>query len=156
MILLAAMIWAPPVSAKYCTKKPTGMILCRMMDTSGRPYDATLTISYAKQGWSAMVGLFIEHAMIMEGNAKIKIGGGEIQELEYVSTHRDVTPQNLLLEAAVYKISEEQLRQMGESGGFIRFFLPSEETDELEIKFWARRFSDIDDFIAETKETLGF
>lgn len=126
------------------------------MDTSGRPYNATLTISYARQGWSAMVGVFVTDALILEGNARIKIGDGDIQELEYISTHRDVTPQDMLLEAVVYKISEEQLRQFGTAGGYIRFFLPSEESDELEIKFWTKRFSDIEEYIAETKETLGF
>ena len=92
---------------------------------------------------------------MLEGDAKIKMGDGEIKTIPYVTTRKDITSTEELIEAVVYHPSEELLREIGESGGMIKFWLPSTQGEELEVKFRAMRFKNLDKFIAETKETLG-
>ena len=156
MLLVALFIWSPPLSAKFCkTDSSTGIVLCRFTDTTGRPHDATIAISLTKQGWAMTIALFLEDWIMLEGDAKVKVGKSDIQTIPYVNTHRDITADNRLMEAGVYLVSEELLMEMNQSGGKITFWLPANDTEEQEIKFLALRFSKLDEFIEEAKTTLG-
>jgi hypothetical protein len=156
MLLLATILWTPPLSAKYCKKNSAGKpTSCRFTDNTGRPHDATISISYTQQGWSLMLAFYIKDWLMLEGDAKIKMGDSEIQTIPYVTTRKDITSTEELIEAVVYRPSEELLWELDESSGMIKFWLPSSEGEELEVKFRAMRFKNLDKFIAETKETLG-
>ena len=102
-----------------------------------------------------MLAFFLDDWLMLEGDAKIQMGDGEIKTIPYVTTRKDVTSQELLIEAVVYRADEKLLRELNESSGWIRFWVPSSEGEELEVKFLAKRFKKLDKFIAETKETLG-
>jgi len=156
LLLMAILLWSPSISAKYCKQNSSGKTTsCRFSDNTGRPHDATISISYTQQGWSLMLAFYIEDWLMLEGDAKIKMGDGEVKTIPYVTTRKDITSTEQLIEAVVYRPSEELLREISEAGGMIKFWLPSTLGEELEVKFRAMRFKNLDKFVDETKETLG-
>ncbi len=102
-----------------------------------------------------MAVVFVKDFVMVEGDASIRIGKGEIHNLEYVNTHRDITPGGMMMEAAIYRVSEELLQILGNSSGRIRFRLSASEAKDQEIKAMGGNFSELDEYIAETKATLG-
>ena len=95
-----------------------------------------------------------EFAMI-EGDAKAQTKDGEMYNLEYVSTRRDMAPRRLVKEMPVYLVSEAFLHEMGSAKGKVIFLLSAEDPKEVEVKFSSGLFDDIDAFIAETKTVLA-
>lgn len=156
VVILVLLFWSQAASAEFCTRDATGKELsCRYTDTNGRPHNAMMTISYTQQGWSLMVAIFLdEDWKMIEGDGKLRFKDDTVLDLEYATTHRDLTEQGRLMEAAFYMVGEDVLEKIGSSKGSMYFHLPSEQ-GELELKFWTKRFKEMDDFIAETKATVG-
>jgi hypothetical protein len=156
VLLLAIFLWSPQVSAEYCkTNASTDLISCRYSDHNGKPHNASLTISYTRQGWSMMIAIFVDDWLMLEGDASIQMGDDKVRELKYITSHKDLTEQGALMEAVTFLVSEELLLEMQSSKGTFRITLPAKEADDLELKFWAKRYKKLDKFIAETKAALG-
>ena len=102
-----------------------------------------------------MIAVFLEEFAMIEGDAKVKSSAGGVQSIEHITTRRDMTPGGRMMEAAIYKVSESQLRELGNSRGKVRFYLNgslSGKDEEVEVA--ASLFSDIDEYIDETKTVL--
>ena len=93
---------------------------------------------------------------MIDQDATVKPGKGrEIQTLEYVNTRRDMTPSGKMMEAAIYKVSEEFLRELGTAKGKVRFYLAgSNSRKDLEVEVSSGLFKDMDEYIEETKTEL--
>ena len=102
-----------------------------------------------------MIAVFLEDWLMLEGDASIQMGDDKVRELKYVTSHKDLTEQGALMEAVTFMVSEELLLEMQSSKGTFRITLPAKEADDLELKFWAKRYKKLDEFIAETKSRLG-
>ena len=104
-----------------------------------------------------MIAVFLDEFAMIEGDATVQPGKRkDIQSIEYVTTHRDMTPEGLMMEAPIYRVSEQLLHELGEAKGKVRFWLAgnSSKKDE-EVEVAAGLFSDIDAYISETKTVLG-
>jgi len=104
-----------------------------------------------------LIAVFLKEFAMIEGDAKVKTKGGEIDTIEYITTRRDMTHGGSMMEAPMYRVSEELLRKWGNSSGKVRFLLSATQAKghEVEVEVAASRFSDIDAYIAETKNVLG-
>ncbi len=103
-----------------------------------------------------MIVVFLDEFAMIEGDATVKPGkGGEIQSIEYVTIRRDMTPGGRLMEAPIYRVSEELLHELGKAKGKARFWLAASSSKDIEVEVAARLFSGIDEYIAETKAKLG-
>ena len=92
---------------------------------------------------------------MVEGDAKFKVRGHELQTIEYVTTARDVAPGDQVVEAAVYKISEEQLLQLADASGKVKFTVSAAEAKDQVIKVQSVLFKELPEYIAETKAAVG-
>lgn len=101
------------------------------------------------------VTVTLEEFAMIEGNAKTHTKDGEMFNLEYVSTRRDVAPRRKVKEMPVYLVSEAFLHELGNAKGKVIFLLSAEDPKEVEVKFSSGLFDDIDAFIAETKTVLA-
>lgn len=153
-IIVMLFLWCSPVSAEYCTVKSDGKSTSCIYKISRIPKNTQIVISYTQQGWSMLIAVFLDEFVMIEGDATVKPGRGEIQSIEHVTTRRDMTPEGLLMEAPIYRVSEELLRELGNSRGKIRFWLAASESKDKEVEVAASLFSDIDEFIDETKAKL--
>ena len=95
-----------------------------------------------------------EFAMI-EGEAKVQTKDGEMYNLEYVSTRRDVAPRRMIREMPVYLVSEAFLHELGSAKGKVIFLLSAEDPKEVKVKLSSGLFDDMDAYIAETKIVLA-
>lgn len=156
LLMLILLIWAMPADAGFCSRDDdTGTLSCRYIDTNGRPHNAMMTISLSREGWSLMVAVFLDEDWLMiEGDGKILFKDETVFELEYAATRRDLTEQNRLMEAAFFVVEEDVLRKIGSSKGSMFITVPSEQGD-IELKFWTKRFKEMDAFIAEAKGAAG-
>jgi hypothetical protein len=156
LIFAVTILWYSPVSAKYCTfKSETNKRSC-LYKIDRIENNSQIVISYTSQGWSMMIAVFLKEFAMLEGEATVKPGRGEdAQAIEYVATRRDMTYEGLMMEAPIYKLSEDLLHQLGKAKGKVRFFLVGESKKEIEVEVAASLFSDIEDYIAETKTELG-
>lgn len=102
-----------------------------------------------------MVVIFLDEFAMVEDDAKVKIGKGEKQNMKFVTTHRDITPEGLVMEAAVYQVSEELLHNLSNADGKVRFYLAASQAKEQQVPVVASRFSKLDEYVAETKSALG-
>ena len=102
-----------------------------------------------------MIAVFLDDFVMIEGDAKVKPGKGKMLSIKHFTTHRDVTPEGLMMEAPIYLVTETQLRELGSAKGKVRFYLSaSDSKDEEEVEVAASLFSDIDAYITETKTVL--
>jgi hypothetical protein len=101
-----------------------------------------------------MVAIFVDDWVMLEGDASIQMGDDKVRELKYITSHKDLTEQGALMEAVTFLVSEELLLEMQSSKGTFRITLPAKEADDLELKFWTKRYKKLDKFIAETKAAL--
>lgn len=156
LLMLAMLTWAMPASAKFCTRdEASDALSCRYTDTNGRPHNAMMTISLSREGWSLMVAIFLDKDWLMlEGDGKLTFKDGTVLDLKHVKTHRDLTERERLMEAAFFMVDEDLLHKIGSSKGSMFFTIPTEK-GEVELKFWTKRFKEMDEFIAETKATVG-
>lgn len=155
IILLAITLWTAPVYAKYCERNPsTDRISCKFVDTNGKPHNASMTLTLTREGYSMMIAVFVEEWFMLGGATTVQMGDAEPVEIQYKGTRRDMTEQGRLMEAAVFLVDEEFLQKMHQSKGMIVFRIATEK-DELEVRFWARRFKKLDDYIAETQAILN-
>ena len=97
------------------------------------------------------VTVVLKEFAMFEGDAKAHTKDGEMYNLEYVSTRRDMAPRRLVKEMPVYHVSEAFLHELGSAKGKVIFLLSAEDPKEVEVKFSSGLFDDIDAFIAETK-----
>jgi len=151
---MAIALWSSPVSAGFCKYDSSGRVRSCEFKVTGLKKQSQVVISYTQEGWSLMAVIFIDEFVFVEGDASIKIGKRELQNLEYVATRRDVVVGGMM-EAGVYKVNEEMLHQIANSDGGIRLYLAASESEDRVIKANASRFSDLEDYIAETKTVLG-
>jgi hypothetical protein len=156
LLLIAGVACSQAAAAEFCTRdEATDVLSCRYTDNNGRPHDAMMTISLTREGWSLMLAVFLnEEWLMMEGDASVRFKDDSVFELDYLTTHRDLTEQGRLMEAAFFEVEEDLLRKIGNSKGSMYFNVPAEKGD-LELKFWTKRFKDMDAFLAETKATVG-
>ncbi|MBT8070625.1 MAG: hypothetical protein HKP21_14040 [Xanthomonadales bacterium] len=155
IIFLAMFSWSAPVAAKFCNvNEAENKTLCRYKATR-LPDNAQIFITYTDQGFSMMIVIFLEEFAMVEGDARMKTKKGEMQTLEYVTTHHDMTPEGLMMEAGVYKVTESMLRELGNARGKVRFWLPANDTKDQQLKIAASKFSELEEYIEETKSTLG-
>jgi hypothetical protein len=155
--LVALFMWSSPVSAEFCKKKSTGNAISCMYKIDRIEKKSQIIFSYTRQGWSMMIVVFLEEFQMIEGSAKVKPGRGtDTQSIEYVTTRRDMTPEGEMMEAPIYKVSEELLHVLGKAKGRVKFWLPGGlSRKDLEVKLTGSLFSDIEAYITETKSELG-
>jgi len=155
LILLAAFLWCSPVFAEYCgLSHESGRTECKFRTDSGSK-DSSIVVSHNEQGWTMTVTVILKEFVMIEGDAKLMTKDGEIHDLEYVSTRRDVAPRRKWKESPVYLVSEALLRELGSTKGKLLFMLASEDPKDMEVKFSSGTFEDIDVFIAEAKTVLA-
>lgn len=156
LIPLILLLWCPPASAKYCTVKAEGKSRSCIFKVDRIPHNSQIIISYTKQGWSMLIVVFMDEFAIIEGPATVKIKGGKKHTIEHMTTQRDMTPSGRMMEAPIYKVSEELLRELGHAKGKVRFWLRGEEIKkDKEVEVAASLFSDMDAYIEETKTELA-
>lgn len=157
LILAAIFLWCSPLSAEYCTTKPDSNATSCMYKIDRIANGSQILITYTRQGWSMMIVVFMDEFAMIEGNATVKPGRGEeIQSIEYVTTRRDMTWEGLMMEAPLFKVSEQLLHEFGNARGKVRFWLPGTAIKkDKEIEVAAGLFSDIEAYISETKTELG-
>jgi hypothetical protein len=154
-ILLTVFLWSSAAPAEYCKVGSGGKETSCVYKITRIPKNSQIIISYTQQGWSMMIVVFLEDFAMIEGDAKVKTKNGEMQNIEYVSTRRDMSGKRMM-EAAVYIVSEELLRELGNAKGKIRFYLAGTNTKkDVEVEVAASNFKDIDAYISETKTLLG-
>ena len=103
-----------------------------------------------------MIVVFMDEFAMLEGDATVQPGKGkDKQSMKYVITRRDMTPEGLMMEAPIYKVSEKLLNELGEAKGKVRFWLAGSSSKDEEVEVAAGLFSDIDAYISETKTELG-
>lgn len=156
LIPLLLLLWCPPVSAEYCTVKTEGKASSCIFKVDRIPNNSQIIISYTQQGWSMLIVVFLDEFAIIEGPATVKIKGSKKQLIEHVKTQRDMTPGGRMMEAAIFKVSEELLRELGSARGKVRFWLQGEEIKkDIEVEVAASLFSDMDAYLTETKTALS-
>jgi hypothetical protein len=157
LILAAIFLWCSPVSAEYCSTKADSKTTSCIYKIDRIQEGSQILISYTQQGWSMMIVVFMDEFAMIEGNATVKPGRGEeIQSIEYVTTRRDMTWQGLMMEAPLFKVSEQLLHDLGKANGKVRFWLSgSAIRKDKEVEVAAGLFSDIEAFITETRTELG-
>lgn len=153
-LLTLGIVWSLPAAAEFCRYDNSGKVRSCEFKVTGLKKQSQIVISYTQQGWSLMAVVFVDEFVFVEGDARIEIGKENTQNLEYVTTRRDVVPGGLM-EAGVFKVSEELLHDIANSDGGIRIYLPASEGEEQRIKANDSRFSDLEEYIAETKTVLG-
>lgn len=147
--------WSAPAAAKFCTvNEAENKTICRYKATR-LPDNAQIFITYTNEGYSMMIVIFLEEFAMLEGDARMKTKKGDMQTLEYITTHHDMTPEGLMMEAGIYKVSESMLRELGNAKGKVRFWLPANDTKDQELKIAASKFDELEAYIEETKATLG-
>ena len=156
LLLVLGLAWSQVILAEFCARnEATDILSCRYTDTNGRPHDAMMTISRTREAWSLMLAVFLdEDWLMMDGDATVRFKDDTVIEIEHATTHRDLTAQGSLMEAAFFLIEEDLLHKISSSKGSMYFDVPI-ENGELELKFWTKRFKEMDDFLAETKATVG-
>jgi hypothetical protein len=155
IMFVAMFSWSAPVAAKFCNvNEAENKTLCRYKATR-LPDNAQIFITYTDQGFSMMIVIFLKEFAMVEGDARMKTRKGEVQTLEYITTHHDMTPEGLMMEAAVYKVTEAMLRELGNARGKVKFWLPANDTKEQELKIAASKFEELEAYIEETKTILG-
>lgn len=153
--LTVIFLWSAPLSAEYCKYDDAGRVKSCEFKISGLKKDSQIIISYTQQGWSLMAVIFVKEFVFVEGEGRIEIGKKALQNMEYVTTRRDIVYGAGMMEAAVFRVSEELLHQLANSDGTVRIYLPATESKDRVIKATAGKFSELDEYIAETKEVLG-
>ena len=144
-----------PASAKYCKINDEGKATSCLYKTKRTPDNAQVVISYTRQGWSMMIAIFLDEFSMIDGNARAKIKKGGEHTLEFVNIRRDMLYTGRVMEAPVYLVSEEMLHELSNARGKVRFWLNALDTKDVEVEVAAGLFSDIDDYIAETKSLLA-
>lgn len=155
LFLATCLLWSPSAFSKYCSIKEGSNARSCVYRVDRIPKSTQIIISYTQQGWSMMIAVFFDEFAIIEGTAKVKIHKGDTFDIEHVSTRRDMTPGGRMMEAAIYRVSEELLREMGRAKGKIRIYLATDATGEEEIEVAAKLFHDLDAYIEETRAELG-
>ena len=156
LIVLAVFLWCSPVFAEFCgVSSESGATECTFK-TNYTAKDTRISVTYTPQGWAMTVTVIVKKEFaFIEGDSKAKIKNGEMYDLEYVSTSRDMAPRRKLKEMPVYIVSEAFLHELGSDQGKALFWLTTEGPKELELKFSSGMFEDMDAFIAETKAVIG-
>jgi len=155
-ILTVFFLWCSPVSAEYCSTKPGTKLISCLYKIDRIPDNSQIIVSYTRQGWSMMIVVFMDEFAMLEGDATVQPGKGkDKQSMKYVITRRDMTPEGLMMEAPIYKVSEELLHELGNARGKVRFFLAGTAIrKDKEVEVAAGLFSDIEAYIVETKSEL--
>jgi len=156
LIILTVFLWCSPVSAEFCgVNSETAKTECTFK-TNYTAKDTRISVTYTPQGWAMTVTVVRKKEFaFIEGDSKAKTKNGEMYDLEYVTTSRDMAPRRKLKEMPVYIVSEAFLHEMGSDNGKVLFWLTAEDPKEVEVKFSSGMFEDMDAFIAETKTVLG-
>ena len=156
LIVLAVFLWCSPVYAEFCAPdSENGETKCTF-NTSYTAKDTRVSVTYTPLGWALTVTVVVKKEFaFIEGDSKAKTKNGEMYDLEYVSTSRDMAPRRKLKEMPVYIVSEAFLHEIGSDNGKVQFWLTAEDPKEMEVKFSSGMFEDMDAFIAETKTVLG-
>ena len=152
---MAILFWSATVSAEYCKYNDAGQLRSCTYEAVEGLKGTRFVASYTRQGWALTIAIFVEEFVMLEGDARVKIRGHDEQTIEYVSTTRDVAPDDLVMEAAAYKVSEELLLQLADASGKVRFYVPALEAEELEIRVQSVQFRELVDYVAETKAAVG-
>ena len=156
LMLAAVCLWCSPASAEYCTFKSESNLRSCIYKIDRIQHGTQIVISYTSQGWSMMIAVFLEEFAIIEGESTVKPGRGEeLQTIAHVTTRRDMTYEGRMMEAPIYKVSEDLLHQLGKAKGKVRFYLAADSKKDIEIEVAASLFSDIEEYISETKTALG-
>ncbi|MGA9574385.1 MAG: hypothetical protein WBS20_10620 [Lysobacterales bacterium] len=155
-IAFAIFFWSSAASAEYCMVSPENKTSC-IYKINRIPHNSQIIISYTQQGWSMMIVVFRDEFAIIEGDSRVETKHGEEQTIKYVSTRRDMV-SGKMMEAALYMVTEPQLREWANASGKIRFYLAAtalKKGKEVEVEVAAKNFADVDAYIAETKTVLA-
>ena len=155
LILFSVSIWTSPLFAEYCTVNVESNSPSCNFRTKLTAKDAQIIVSHNQQGWTLTVKILLKEFAMIAGDSTVETKEGEVYNLEYVSTNRDIAPRRKWKESAVYLVSESTLRELGKAKGKLLFLLAAEDPKELKVKFGSGTFEDIDAFIAETRSVLG-
>jgi len=154
-LIFAMLLWGVSASAEYCKYDDAGILRSCTYNAVEGLKGTRFVVSYTRQGWALTVAIYVEEFVMLEGDARVKIRGHEEQTIEYVSTTRDIAPDDLVMEAAVFKVSEELLLQLADASGKVKFYVPALEAEELEIRVQSVQFKELADYVAETKAAVG-
>jgi hypothetical protein len=155
LLLTTLFLWSSPLAAEYCTTNDAGEVDSCILKINGLPKNTQVIISRLQEGWTLMLVVFLDEFAMVENDAKVQIGRGDKQNMKYITTHRDVTPEGQVMEAAVYQVTEELLHNLSNADGKVRFYLASSQAKVDRIPIVASRFSELDEYIAETQSALG-
>lgn len=155
LMILAMLFLSASVSAEYCTFDESGRPTSCTYNAVGGLEGSQYIVSYTQQGWALTIALYFEEFVMVEGDATFKVRGHDLQTLEYVTTARDIAAGDLVVEAAVYKVSEEQLLQLANASGKVKFTVPSIDDEDQVIKVQSVQFKELPEYIAETKAATG-
>ena len=93
LIVLAVFLWCSPVYAEFCgVSSESGATSC-IFKTDYSSKQARIAVTYTQQGWAMTVTLIRKEFAMIEGDSKAKTKNGEMYNLEYVSTSRDMAPK---------------------------------------------------------------
>ena len=155
LVLLTVFLWCSPVFAEFCNVSSESDATSCTFKTDYFSKDRRITVTYTPQGWAMTVTVTFDEFAMIEGDAKAQTKDGEMYNLEYVSTRRDIAPRRTVKEMPVYLVSEAFLHEMGSAKGKVAFLLSAEDPKEVEVKVSSGKFDDIEAFIAETKVVLA-
>ena len=151
LIILTVFLWCSPVFAEFCNVSSENGATSCIFKTDYSKRNTRVAVTHTPQGWTVTVTITLNDFAMIEGDAKAHTKDGEMYNLEYVSTRRDMAPRRLVKEMPVYHVSEAFLHELGSAKGKVIFLLSAEDPKEVEVKFSSGLFDDIDAFIAETK-----
>jgi hypothetical protein len=155
LVLLAVFLWCSPVLAEFCNAgSESGATSC-VFRTGDSSKDKRIVVTYTPQGWALTVTVTLDEFAMIEGDAKAQTKDGEMYNLEYVTTRRDVGYRREVKEMPVFLVSEAFLHELGSGKGKVTFLLSADNPKEVEVKFSSGKFDDIGAFIAETKIVLA-
>ena len=154
IIFVMVFLWGSPVFAEFCNvSSDSGATECTFK-TDWFSKDTRIAVTRSPQGWAMTVTVTLDEFAMMEGDATAQTKDGEMYNLEYVSTRRDVARRGRVVEMPVYLVSEALLQELGSAKGKVTLLLPAENPKEVKVKFSTGKFDEIDLFITETKAIL--
>jgi len=155
LTLLAMISWCSPVMAEFCTVDAEDNSTQCIFKTKRNPKNAQIVVSYTQQGWSMLVAVFLKEFAMVEGDSRVTTKDDKEYSLKYISTRRDMFPSGRVMEAPLYLATEEMLLKLSTAKGKVRVWLAAEDPEEVEVEFASSLFSDLDEYVAETKTVLG-
>jgi len=158
-ILLLSLPWSTSFAEELCTIDPQGGFAgCSVMVRTGEPMDPLIFVEgHLENGarvWRLRLSVLRNEWPMLNGEAQMRVDGGEAVALKYLSSNRVGVTKVLRSEAAEYVISEESLRAIANARNEVSFRFPDESSEPIEISVAPDRFSEIAALLAEAEQKL--